>query len=390
MPRQSKVVLALAVLVVGAASRLQAIPAFARKYQFSCSTCHAPFPRLKPFGEAFAARGFRLEDPAQEPTRAFYDVGDPWLMLPREFPLALRLDGYASLVDSKGQPKYSDVEWPWSVKLLTGGQLTKSISYYAYGILEQGETLKLEDTWVQFNSIFKLPVDLMVGQFQVSDPLFKRELRLSRNDYAIFKLRLGHVPTNLTYDRGLVLTWHAPAQLEVVGQIVNGNGIDPPEGGRFDDNRFKAASLRLVRSFGPVRLGVFGYRGKAGPEPGPQDQVSYLGPDVVWDLGEKWQLSACYLERKDDDPYLAGRSGPKLATRGGFLELHFFPQGQDGRWVLTLLANRVRADLQEGEVKNASLTVNSLLARNFRLVGELFRDQLAERTTLSFGLLTAF
>ena len=57
----------------------EAIPAFARKYQFSCSTCHAPVPRLKPFGEAFAARGFRLEDPSQEPPRATYDVGDPTL-----------------------------------------------------------------------------------------------------------------------------------------------------------------------------------------------------------------------------------------------------------------------------------------------------------------------
>ena len=46
-----------------AARPAEAIPAFARKYQFSCSTCHAPAPRLKPFGEAFAARGFRLEDP---------------------------------------------------------------------------------------------------------------------------------------------------------------------------------------------------------------------------------------------------------------------------------------------------------------------------------------
>ena len=26
----------------------EAIPAFARKYKVSCTTCHAPFPRLKP------------------------------------------------------------------------------------------------------------------------------------------------------------------------------------------------------------------------------------------------------------------------------------------------------------------------------------------------------
>lgn len=367
----------------------EAIPAFARKYQFSCSTCHAPFPRLKPYGEEFAARGFRLEDPAQEPTRAFYDVGDPWLMLPREFPLALRLDGYASLVDSQGKPKTTDVEWPWSVKFLTGGQLSKKISYYAYGILEKGETLKLEDTWVQFNSVFNLPVDVMVGQFQVSDPLFKRELRLTRNDYAILKLRVGHSPTNLTYDRGLVFTWHAPAEVEVVGQVVNGNGIEAADEG-FDDNRFKSLSLRAVRSFGPVRLGVFGYRGRSGPDRGPSDRITYVGPDVVADLGEKWQLSLCYLRRTDDDPFLVGRQEASLVSKGGFVELHYFPQGQDGRWAVTLLANRVTSDVPNVEVKNASLTVNYLVARNFRLVAELLRDQKADQNVLSFGLVTAF
>ena len=35
-----------------------AIPAFARKYRTTCATCHAPFPRLTPFGETFAGNGF--------------------------------------------------------------------------------------------------------------------------------------------------------------------------------------------------------------------------------------------------------------------------------------------------------------------------------------------
>jgi len=64
--------------------RADAIPAFARKYQLSCSTCHAPFPRLKPYGEEFAGRGFRMEDASKEPARATWDVGDPMLKLMRE------------------------------------------------------------------------------------------------------------------------------------------------------------------------------------------------------------------------------------------------------------------------------------------------------------------
>src|SRR5215471_6814129 len=40
--------------------RALAIPAFARKYQTSCSTCHNNFPELNDFGEAFKKNGFKF------------------------------------------------------------------------------------------------------------------------------------------------------------------------------------------------------------------------------------------------------------------------------------------------------------------------------------------
>ena len=44
------------------ASEAFSIPAFARKYNMTCKTCHSPFPKLKPYGEDFAANGFVLKD----------------------------------------------------------------------------------------------------------------------------------------------------------------------------------------------------------------------------------------------------------------------------------------------------------------------------------------
>ena len=47
--------LLLVLLAVGSIPRqAEAIPAFARQHKISCTTCHAPFPRLKDFGEEFA------------------------------------------------------------------------------------------------------------------------------------------------------------------------------------------------------------------------------------------------------------------------------------------------------------------------------------------------
>lgn len=366
-----------------------AIPAFARKYQISCTTCHAPFPRLKPYGEEFAARGFRMEDPSKEPPRATYDVGDPLLKLVREVPLAIRMDAWASYKDDSLDTR-ADFEWPWSLKILSGGPLGERISYYFYGILEQGESIKLEDTFLQFNRIFDAPVDVMVGQFQVSDPIFKRELRLERNDYAIFKTTVGVVPTNLTYDRGLVVTWHAPAAIDVVGEVVNGNGIEPAVDDNFDDNRLKNGALRLVRAFGPVRVGAFGYWGKEEAVDGPSSRVSYYGPDLVVDLGEKVQVNGAWLERRDEDPFLVGHRGDDTVTHGGFLELHVFPAGQDGRWAVSALYNNVRSDVAASQTENVSLTVNYLSLRNLRLSGEVFHDLDVDDDRVSFGVVTAF
>lgn len=41
-------------------STASAIPAFARKYQTSCSTCHIAYPVLNAFGKAFKANGYRM------------------------------------------------------------------------------------------------------------------------------------------------------------------------------------------------------------------------------------------------------------------------------------------------------------------------------------------
>src|SRR5665213_2371898 len=65
-------VAALAIsLGIVSATPAEAIPAFARKYQTSCQTCHIVFPKLNAFGEAFRLRGYRMpgetEDMVKQP-----------------------------------------------------------------------------------------------------------------------------------------------------------------------------------------------------------------------------------------------------------------------------------------------------------------------------------
>ena len=65
----------LALSLIALVQAAAAIPAFARKYGYSCEVCHAPVPRLKAFGEQFMDNGYRIPD--KEPPRATVDTGDP-------------------------------------------------------------------------------------------------------------------------------------------------------------------------------------------------------------------------------------------------------------------------------------------------------------------------
>ena len=143
-----------------------AIPAFARKYDTSCLTCHAPFPRLKAYGEDFAAAGFQLPD--KDAPRFTRETADPELLLMRELPLALRLQGFLSW-EPQGLGR-SEVQSPHLLKLLSGGQIAKDVSYYFYFFFsEMGSVAGLEDAFVMFNNVFNSELDVTVGQFQVSD-----------------------------------------------------------------------------------------------------------------------------------------------------------------------------------------------------------------------------
>ncbi|WP_242340679.1 hypothetical protein [Anaeromyxobacter sp. SG66] len=374
---------AAVVTALAAPGPAEGIPAFARRYRFSCTTCHAPFPRLKPYGEQFAGRGFALE-PGAEPARSTLDLGDPLLELPREFPLALRFDAFGTVSDRSPE---LDFETPWTFKLLAGGRIADKIGFYAYYILEQGEPGKIEDAYLQFSEVFGLPVNVLAGQFQVSDPIAKRELRLERLDYQILKTRVGESGVDLTYDRGVALTSDV-GPVAAVATVTNGSGIGAVEGGRFDTDSYKNVSLHLAGDVGPVRLAGFGYWGRE-RRGGVNDTIVYWGPHVGVGLTERVQLSAVYLERRDSNP----RFGPRdedLVTRGGFVEALAFPTGPDGRIAVVALYNLVRSDDDAADAESGALTLQWLYRRNVRITAEVDRDFDGDAWTGSLGTIAAF
>ncbi len=394
-----------AAVVCFAAGDCGAIPAFARKYRMSCTTCHAPAPRLKPYGEDFAGNGYRLE--GKEPARHTPETGDSLLTLVRELPLAIRVDAYATYAARDGRDQ-ADLKTPYGIKIMSGGNIAKNIIYYIYFYMsERGEVAGVEDAFVGFNDLFGVDLDLMIGQFQVSDPLFKRELRLTLEDYEIYRTRVGDTRTNLTYDRGFMAAYAAPFGTDLVAVVVNGNGIGAA-GNIFDDDDWKNVLVRGSHGVGPVRLGAFGYLCNAhemSEGAYVANEHRYWGVDGTVDAGSALQLNWQYLERTDDNPFFLEAGAGRTKTRGGFVEAIWAVRGELGRSFVTFLYNYVDSDVHEVypgrfadtngrktslDYRAEALNYSYLLRRNFRISTELQYREVDEEWNVAAGFTAAF
>ena len=371
------------------AGELLAIPAFARKYNTTCKTCHSPFPYLKPYGDEFAANGFTLKE--NDAPRYFLNTGDDRLDLIRDFPIAVRIQGYATYNDVNNNQ--FDSGSPSAFKIMSGGAITKDVAYYAYYILENGEAGKIEDAWLMFNNLFGTELDLTVGQFQVSDPIFKRELRLENEDYLIYKARPGYSDIDLTYDRGITFAYTLPSSTDLILEIVNGSGIgEVYSNNLFDKDKYKNIMGRVSQEVSEnVRLGAIGYYGNElinGFYLGKRNEIKMLGADATL-MNENFELNLQYLYRNDTNPF-AYLMDNKIKTRGGFAELIFRPEGDESNWYLLGLYNQISSDESALDYKSVTGHAGYLLRRNIRLVSEFTYDITNEYARFSVGFVTAF
>lgn len=384
MKTYRNVIILLSVVIV--AGQSYAIPAFARKYDMSCNTCHAPIPKLKAYGDEFAGNGFQLAD--KESPRFFRETGDDELLLMRELPFALRLEGYM-----RWQPQTArrfDFQAPYLLKILSGGIIAKDISYYFYFFFsERGEVAGIEDAFIMFNNLFGSELDVYLGQFQVSDPLFKRELRLTLDDYQVYRTAPGASRVNLTYDRGIMFTYGFPSNTHITLEILNGTGIGGMDATRsFDSDKYKNVFLRVSQDVSEhIRVGGFGYVGKE-ERFGEVNSLWMVGPDVTL-ATEHVELNVQYVERQDTDPMFIAATR-KTKTRGAFGELIYSPDGDKSRWYAAALYNWV--EILPGNYKYHSATghFSFLPARNIRLIGEYTYDFVAKANKISAGFVSAF
>ena len=382
-----------AVLIIPA--KTEAMPVFARKYNMSCNSCHSAFPKLNEFGEYFADNNLRL--PNWKDTTV--DTGDDMLALPDSVPLALRTQAFvqareAEAIDVETGESLSadnDIQSPYLIKLLSSAPLSDHISYYFYAILaEKGDngSIIVEDAWFSHDDLFGSGVGMQLGQFQVSDLMFPREVRLTFQDYMVYRM------AGLTYDRGAMFGIPAgPIDLSV--GLVNGNGIEEnytinsPGYKRpdhmFDSDSGKSIFGRIGGDLGGVNIGLFGYSGSqkntinGGTESGERDtdKISY-GIDLSGKIGDKTYWFTQLLQNEWNEFITEGND---YSWYGGFIGVDYI---HSDHWAYSLLYNYTNADdfkntdtIYEGiDMNTVTLTASYYFMRNVKGVIELNLDLL--------------
>jgi len=251
------------------------IPAFSRKYQTSCITCHASFPRLNSFGETFRYNGYSFpendegqvkEEPVKLGSEAYKRVwpGAVWpSSLPGSIPISLR-GKTAFIIGNEGNDvMYSEFSQP-AIQLMAAGNMTENIMIFAgVHLFEGGEPGSIDRLFVRFGNLFNkfLPkrlVNLRVGQF-IPDlvPFASNHRSISNSAYAFntyapelgSNFIAGHThgsgPFGIeTFQLGTEISGVIKSRLRYVTGMVNGNGPEQ------DNNSFRDFYGRLSYKFG--------------------------------------------------------------------------------------------------------------------------------------------
>jgi hypothetical protein len=156
--------------------KVNAVPAFARKYGLPCSACHTAWPKLNDFGTAFRDRGYQIGN----------DRDSPIWQNPAYFPMTARITPQWHLEHTTNQP----------VDSIPGGGGTSTT--IAGNVTQHGFDLSGMDFWL-VGTLFK---DVSFSLLPSSDPTavwhfenaFVRFDNLKGSSW--FNLKFGHYELN--------------------------------------------------------------------------------------------------------------------------------------------------------------------------------------------------
>jgi hypothetical protein len=201
------------VWILASTPRASAIPAFTRKYQTSCTTCHSNYPELNDFGEAFKKNGFKfpkddeqfVKDPpvllgAKAQKEAFPGAVFPG-EIPGSIPIAFRYTGnfnwnanQPAPLQAAGFVPRTDLFAPNTFTIIAAGSFGQNLSFWIDNDISvggSGANGGLGDGYLRYNDlghVFHLPknaLNVRVGQFELDLP-FSQARTIYPSEFDVF------------------------------------------------------------------------------------------------------------------------------------------------------------------------------------------------------------
>src|SRR5690606_39110199 len=288
-----------------------------------------------------------------------------------------------------------DFQAPYLIKLLSSSPLSDNITYYFYGIFAEkganGETV-IEDAWFRHADLFGAGIGMQLGQFQVSDLMFPREVRLTFQDFYAYRA------AGITYDRGVIFD-RSVGHFDLAVGAVNGNGItdnfdiDSPGFRRpdamFDNDNRKSLFGRVGIPAGPFDLGVFALVGKQRSAAGTSGTArgarntdkTILGLDFAGSLPSRRVHWYAELLANEWEDFLDGAPGRDFDWTGLFGGVDYV---RNDRWSFSVLYNYADADDFDGtgtvyegiDINSLTFNASYYFMRNIKAVFEINADLL--------------
>ncbi len=376
-----------------------AIPAFARKYQTSCQTCHLAAPALTPFGEAFRQNGYRFP-------------GGNDAAMTKVPPVSMGAEGYKKLWPKSvwpgeipGMPPIailleSTTEYDHATKTVTFGGMGGAMEILVAGTLDEhfsfwggfefanegGEVV----TELGRVNLLVRPLDSPALQFKVGS--FEPGIILASNHRRIMDQKLlvlaQTVGNNPWAPEGYQQGFEAYGMLE--HRFLYNAGLVEGSGSVGDNS--KDVYARLAYKFGglpfdgvpsggaeatlptdpkpwsetSLALSGFIYDGKGMLEggdpadPNSRDPFRMAGGDVAVNYHDL-MAHAGYTDRKDDRPFVAFPTIVDVSTKNQFAELSWVTYPwliPSGRWESSKIADE--------KTDRVSFTLSALARANVK------------------------
>lgn len=378
-----------------------AIPAFARKYQTSCATCHYAFPRLNAFGKAFKNNGYRYpggdedyrkDNPVSIGAESYKKVW-PEALWPSDIsgapPLSVHMIQRTNIAPD-GEPEI-EFEFPHEFELLMGGTIGETFSYFGELELEHEDELAYE-FFLQYDPIPELHV-----RAGAIDPMpIQEHARLTSAHYNYgslrtisggWRMRSGNAGLEMNgalngpqNKGGFRYAFGVANGLGEEGANENNNGVNDiywrasyKVGGMGELGGAEAEGSETVEFWrdNNVKVGTFGYWGTSdygADENAYENEFTVVGVEGEW----WWQdliVFGAFLNQKDDN---VDGDNTEITSQAWFVEGNYvvYP------WLIPLARYEwTRRDVDEVIGANEAVEMlvpgaNVMLRANVKLIAE--------------------